>query len=143
MKDLEKILINVSSTFLPRARCKKCFSPPINSSNTHFFVKEPSFGLSPNDHLSRIKYMQNITNRFCESYYLYYSPSAYISTSTFNYALRYKGYQSRLHKNIGTSLHNELVEFLTCKCGRTTWSFKQKCIENKPEIKNRKGKIGY
>jgi hypothetical protein len=135
--------INISSSFMHRARCNKCSGTPINSVFNYFFVKNPNAWKDHSHNTNKNKYLLSKLKRMCENYYLQNSPRNYKSISSFNHSVSYNSYIVKMHKNIGVEPFSDFVDFITCRCGFTTWSFYERSIGNRPEIKNKKGKYGY
>jgi hypothetical protein len=132
-----KYKINTSSSFLSRARCKKCAGNPAH----YFFIKNALLCRSPRQYIAMFDWVKKYVSRLCEDYYLMTSPSMYNSISKFSYPLNYKGYKCKLHKNLKTLPNNLYTDFLSCSCGATVWAFSQISAAKRPEIFNRKSRI--
>lgn len=138
----ELIRINISSSFMARARCKECGKGP-----AHYY----------NDRKSRVfediimflessQFWRRWLKRFNRSWYLEMEPR-YFSTmeDIGKFSLEDKHYNPLLHRTRGSNLGREenVIEMVTCQCGGTVWAFNNKSTKKRPEIKNRKGRYSY
>lgn len=130
--------VNVSFTFIKRARCKKCAGEPEH----YLYAKNKFCWESPRKQLSVFKWAQKSYKRFCNDYYLSNKPSDYKSTHYMSHSAEYKSYSPRLYKNTINSGF-EFIDFLTCGCGYSVWAFFQKSSSERPEIYNRTGKYNF
>jgi len=128
------IHIKLSSTFLARARCKYCSSPP-----TYYFKTRLNVHQKDIVHfLSAFRWVVRNTDRMCSDFYYIESPRDFKNISLLSFDPSYKSYDSSVHHKHGLDIKNDYYEYLTCDCGRTNWCFKQKAIQNIIEIVNRK-----
>jgi hypothetical protein len=135
--------LNISSTFLHRARCKKCGGSPSYSLNRYFYVKNPNCNPSLRRQINLLNWVKAARKRMCHDYYLQINPSSIKGLSDLNYTVNYKGYKTRATRNKGINPFNDYMEYLSCECGKTIWSFYEKSSQNRLEVLNRKGKYNY
>jgi hypothetical protein len=140
----EIIRVSLSTPFLVRSRCKGCGGHP----NIYYWIRNPSISLDPrkgiSEHLEAvIRYMSRYSTRVISDFYLEEKPSSFTKINLFNYNFGPKSFNPRAHKNRGTNMTFEVVEYLTCECGKSAWAFTDKIIKNKPEIFNRKSRFTF
>jgi hypothetical protein len=134
----EIIYINLSSSFMARARCKYCQSGP-----TEYSVEK---GPNPiRDHSIVRKHfniVKKVYKKICYDFYLDTNPSAFNSLAMFKHSPSYKSlsshaFRSRLYEK------SECKETLWCPCGLTAWAFNNKGSRRRPEISQRKARYRY
>ena len=129
----ETIQINLSTPFLQRAKCKFCEKGP-----SYYYCCRNTFFL---DATTPQKYMQWVTKhnyRICTDDYLFEEPKQCTQLINLSYQLPYKGYTPTLHRCRGVQPRTDFIEYVICKCGKTTWQFYYRSAKNRPEIINRK-----
>lgn len=137
---VEKIKINISSSFMARCRCYTCGSAP-----TFYYTARKRFAWNNvRNYVNVSGRLRGYLKRMRSEYYLNDEPSNYRDIQEFSFLLNDKSYLPILHRVRGNpSDRNNLTEFLSCECGDTTWAFNQKSTLRRSEIKNRKGRYKY
>lgn len=138
---VETIHINISSTFIARARCKECGEGPYYY---YYAAKRPAF-YNVRDRLAKSKVYRRFIKRLSSNWYLDMQPRQFQTLEDFKFGLQDKGYNPILHRTRGTSTdrRENIIELLGCHCGTTAWAFNNKSTKNRPEITNRKGRYSY
>jgi hypothetical protein len=132
---IEIIRVNISSSFLPRARCKKCGKGP----SFYYFRRKSALLKSPLREATK-RWLKRMT----ADWYLTESPKDFDHIEDFSFRLFDKSYRPVMHKTRGFSTGKDhIVEALSCDCGHAVWLFNHKSVKNRPEIRNRKGRYGY
>lgn len=134
------ITIRISSSFMSRARCKYCKGKPV----AYFGMYKPnSWGdVTGYREFTGDKFW---IQRFCPSWYKHYQPREFDDIYEFSFRLQYKNYCPLLHRTRGAevSSRNNIIDCLSCECGKTVWAFNQESTRRRPEITNRKGRYDY
>lgn len=130
--------INLSSSFLYRARCKKC-------------GKTVETAFSTRSRLSLIS--NNIDNKYFRWYSCNKTIIDYLRHESFYFlSFRYfvntdtccfipcKSFSSSFVRKLGIQ-DIEYIDIATCSCGNTRWIFYYFSAQNKPEIINRKCRL--
>lgn len=136
---LEIIRINLSTPFLTRSRCKSCAGFP----TIFFYIKNPTLWYSPRRRTDLFVKLTKHIKRMCNNYHIFFDPKYYSGVSNFGHTPNYKGYKPNLHRTRGTSPVQNIVEFLMCNCGATSWAFTDKAAQNHPEITCRKARYKF
>ena len=55
----------------------------------------------------------------------------------------FKSFNPKMHRERGNRISNNIIECLTCACGKTTWWFSDRMNKCKPEFSNRKCRYNY
>lgn len=131
--------INLSSAFIQRTRCPHCLQYPIeyywyNNGNLYKDVRMSQ---------SMFMWIKKLTKRFNSSWYKKYQPRNFNNIENFSFYWMDMSYRPILHHKIGVYSVENLIEFLTCPCGKSIWAFNQKSTQSRMEIKNRKGRYNY
>jgi ribosomal protein L28 len=135
----EVIKVNISSTFLAKARCKFCGKGP----TTYYQRSKPFYEKDVRAYLNRSKDSRRKLKRMNSDWYLSGNPKSF-AVSTYKTRIDDKHYRPNLARTRGASdTDNEVVEILICDCGVTVWAFNNSSNKNHPEIKNHKGKYSY
>lgn len=133
--------ISLSSSFMAKARCRYCGERP-----THYF------GMYKQNYWDDVSHYRSFTprnwrwvRRMCSSWYKGYEPKEFNSVFDFTFRLDYKNYRVTLHRARGVdiSMRDNIIDCVTCECGRTVWAFNQSSTKKRPEVANRKGKYAY
>ena len=138
----EVVRINISSTFLQRARCKECGKGP-----NFYYASMPPFKWKDIKHfVIYSKFSKRWVKRMVSDWYRDFSPRYFHNLGDFSFALEAKSYNPALHNS--HIRHEQLardnvIEYVGCDCGATVWAFNDKSIKNRPEITNRKGRYKY
>lgn len=137
----EIIRINISSTFLIRARCKECGKGP----DYYYAIMLPFKWKNIRNLLSVSKFARGWITRLVGTWYLNFDPRHFEKLGDFTFALEDKSYLPTFHRIRGAAMteRENMVEFLGCECGATVWAFNNKSTKNRPEITNRKGRYKY
>jgi hypothetical protein len=137
----EVVRINISSTFLPRARCKSCGKGPdfYYASMRPFKWKDVKY-FRMYSHLSK-KWIK----RMVSNWYQEFQPRYFNKLGDFSFALEVKDYNPVLSKVRGADMpeRDNVIEYVGCECGATVWAFNDKSSRTRPEIMNRKGRYKY
>ena len=138
---VEAIRVNISSSFMARARCKFCRSGP----DYYYGSFKPHMWSDVSRYRSFTKRNKKWIRRMCSSWYKQFEPRTFEDISEFTFRLDYQDMRPTLFRTRGTSTgeRENVMECLGCKCGRTIWGFNQRSVKKRPEITNRKGKYGY
>lgn len=132
------IHVNVSSTFVIRAKCRHCHGGP----KYYWNVRTKTFHGSINIMRSRFASAMKNNDRICSDFYMGYQPRVYHGINSFSFQIDFNKYPARLHKNKGVPSY-ERTEMLECECGKTLWAFNEKSAKNRPEISQRKSRYKY
>lgn len=139
----ETIKVNVSETFMVRSRCKSCGELP----SSYYYYKNPILFEDVSDVKELFGFIRKYISRLCDDFYLADSPTNFVHMSFFGFKLNFKGYNPKLHRTRTPFIQHkqelEITEFLTCKCGKTSWAFSDKTVRQRPEIILRKGRYRY
>ena len=137
----ETIYVNVSSSFLARARCTWCKGKP----NHYSYIRLPEKWYDPKNQRENFAINLKWLGRMNEDWYLDLSPRYFHSAHDFSHKLENKGYNPILHRARGVRASSEgnITEVVWCICGSTMWAFNQKSAKHRPEITNRKGRYNY
>lgn len=133
----KKISVNLSSSFLVRALCQKCHSPPKNYhclSNPKVFVN-PHKGKQTAE--SVIEYLLFLTED------AKHMKAQDIVVSDLSGITFFKSFNPLLHRTRGNHPNDNVSECLICGCGSTIWWFSNRINKYKPEIANKKCKYNY
>lgn len=135
----QAVRVGMSSTFPIRSKCRFCMKGP-----THYFCQRlPPRWFSP----KRIQEMANHAykhiNRMCQDFYFIETPKEFTGTMAFNWQHAGKSYDPSLHTKRGAVFFDNVLEYLSCNCGRTCWSFAQKIAILRDEIVRRKARYKY
>jgi len=135
----ETIKINISSSFMARAKCFVCKTGP------EYFIYEvkpyPFWDYTKS--AKYFAYMQKyigLNNNWFSSFH----PKEINRMSYLFFTLQNKSVSARSHQhNIPLYNQDYIDELASCACGSHIWFFNQKSVKNQPEIVNRKGKYKY
>lgn len=141
MSKQEVIRINISSTFLPRVRCKECGEGP----DYYYASMKPIVWKDIKHFVIYSKIAKKWVKRMVTNWYQEFQPRYFSKLGDFSFALDAKSFNAALHRVKGTPLNprENVVEYVGCSCGSTVWSFNDKSIKNRPEITNRRGRYKY
>lgn len=137
----EIIRVNISSSFMIRARCKNCGNGP----DYYYAVGQPFKWVDVRSNLIFSKTTQEWVIRMVSNWYLPYTPRYFHKLGDFTFELNGKSYSPLFHRTRGANVgqNNRAVEFVGCSCGATVWAFNQKSVVKRPEITNRKSRYKY
>lgn len=137
----EVVRINISSTFLTRARCKDCGKGP----DFYYASMQPFKWKEIKHFLIYSKFSKRWVKRMVSNWYQEFSPRYFHDLGDFSFALEAKGFNPALHKSRGIDVldRDNVVEYVGCECGATVWAFNEKSTKRRPEITNRKGRYKY
>ena len=132
------IKVNLSSSFISRARCRHCKSTP----TFYYVMKSPHYHQSVNRNKDIAVYLQKLYKRFGYDYYLADTPRNFTNNSAFKTQMFFS-YKPRLHssKSVTNNKGSMYVDCLSCPCRRTNWMFSQTTPTKESEA--RKSKIHY
>jgi hypothetical protein len=132
--------ISLSSSFMARARCKKCGGAP----TIYYAMFKPHVWADISDYKKFRSRNRRWVYRMCSSWYKSYPPKEFHDVSEFTFRLEHKNYNPVLHRTRGSvgGLSNT-IECLSCICGQTSWAFNQDSVKHRLEIINRKAKSAY
>jgi len=135
------VVINISSTFLPRVRCKACGEGP-----DFYFTTMMPFKWEDIKYFLRFSEIsKKWIKQSMSDWYVKYEPRYFNQLSDFSFLMEARSYNPMLHKlrGINLSYMNNVREGLGCPCGQTLWYFNNKWAKSLPEITNRKGRYSY
>jgi hypothetical protein len=137
----EIIRINISSSFMSRARCKQCGDGP----DFYYAMMKPHKWKNVRHFLVYSKAVKSWIQRMLSNWYLPYTPRYFHDLSDFTFRLESKSFDPSLYRVRGANIseRDDVIEFLGCECGATVWAFNDKSTKNRPEITNRKGRYKY
>lgn len=136
---VELIEVNISASFIARARCKYCGTPP----SLYLYSRNPYLYADIGQKQFTSAFAKKWIKRICGDWYLQEEPSSFTEVNSFQTIYR-DYFTPTLQRTRGNpSDRDNLMEMICCECGKTAWHFKNKSIKNKPEIINRKGKYNY
>jgi hypothetical protein len=141
MSKQEVIRINISSTFLAKARCKECGKGP----DYYYASMQPFKWEKVKYFILYSKFSQKWVKRMASDWYQAFQPRYFRKLGDFSFALEGKSYDPILHRVKGANIRDKdnIVEYVGCSCGATVWSFNDKSTNKRPEITNRKGRYKY
>jgi len=133
------IQINAATTFPVRAKCRFCMKGP-----EHYLVyRSPVKWYNP----KRIKEWFDVAvksyRRMNTDFYLIEKPSVFTGIAAFSAYFEFKTYSPALHAKRGISATDDMMEGLSCGCGRTVWGFYQKSAQQRRDIHQRKSRYSY
>jgi len=137
----EVVRINISSTFLQRARCSECGKGP-----TFYYASMQPFKWKEIKHfLIYSKFSKRWVKRMVTNWYQDFSPRYFRKLGDFSFALEGKSYNPVLHNAHGANVkdRDNVIEYVGCDCGSTVWAFNDKSTKKRPEVINRKGRYKY
>lgn len=136
----EVVKINISESFMARARCKECGKGPdyYYGVMKPFMWKEVKYFLIFSE-ISKKWFARN-NNWFKE-----YQPRNFNKLGDFSRTLDEKSYNPIVHRSKGADISDRynIVEYVGCGCGATVWAFNNISVQKRPEITNRKGRYKY
>jgi hypothetical protein len=135
------ISISLSSSFMAKARCKKCGGHP----TVYYAMFRPGVWSDVVGYRKFSPRSRRWVRRMCSSWYKEYSPKEFHDVFEFTFRLDYKNYNPLLHRTRGSDVigRDNIIECLSCECGQTSWAFNQESVKRRLEIVNRKGKYAY
>ena len=138
---MERIRINVSSSFMARAVCKECGEGP----SYYYYVRKPFMWKDARQQITSSKWFRDWIKRLTSDWYLDSEPRYFHDIKEFSAGFEDAHYTPTLHMKRGFVQveKDNVVEMLGCDCGATVWAFNQKSTKNRPEITNRKGRYKY
>jgi hypothetical protein len=141
MNKLEIIRVNISSTFMVRARCKNCGKGP----DYYYSVGQPFKWVGVRSALVFSQAVKKWITRMVSNWYLPFSPRYFLKLGDFAFEIEDKSYDPLFHRTRGSNIgvRQRVVEFVGCSCGATVWAFNEKSAVKRPEITNRKGRYKY
>jgi len=136
---MDSVKVSLSSTFISRAKCKWCCTPP----TFYYFARNPTMWFDPRKITNKLEQVKKrvknigwITNPIIID-----DPTYKVSNSSLSHHPNYKGYRPRLHRTRGSNAIIDSIEYLSCDCGKTYWAFSVFGSKKRPEITNRKARI--
>lgn len=135
----EIVRVNLSTPFLVRSRCKFCAGLPTH----YYYIRNATMWYNPRKPIDHFKQMTKYVKRMCSDHYLMEEPKYFVEMASFSHPVSYKGYRPRLHRTRGSSATQDVVEFLMCDCGRSSWAFSDKAVKYRPEIVARKARYRF
>lgn len=117
-----KIKVNLSSTFVHRSRCSKCGGLPC----VYYYSKLPYYHKSANSSNQISLILRSKYSKIVADYYLLDNPSEFNNLSAFKTS-SHTSYKPRYHISKNPELYNGSmkVDYISCKCRKTVWGFKQ------------------
>jgi hypothetical protein len=134
----EVIKVRLSTSFLIRSKCIYCKSGP----SVYFYIQNPILWFNHRKVLERIEFLKRNVKRFGGSHFLKFDPKYFIYNSHFNQSINFKGYNPKLHRTRGNYAIS-ITEYLQCNCGRMSWAFSEKSIQNRDDILSRKSRFKF
>ncbi len=138
---IETIRVNISSSFMARARCKECGQGPSYYYNDRKYKLFHDIG----KFLEASKLWKSWVKKFNYDWYLEMQPKYFSTLEDFRFRLEDRRYSPLLHRTRGSDVSRDenVIEMVSCDCGGTIWAFNNKSTKKRPEITNRKGRYGY
>lgn len=136
-RKIHSVKVNLSSTFLARAKCLKC-----DKAIDTYYVSYNAYWNDPRTSNIIFDMMRKFIKKLNSSWYKYSDPKPINSIIDFNVYWE-KSFNPRSHSQRAIDPGLNLTEFLSCPCGETVWAFTQKRSVCLPEIKNRKSRYTY
>jgi hypothetical protein len=138
---LQRVRINISSSFMARALCKECGKGPAY----YYHVRLPFIWKDVSDQIIGSKWFRSWIKRLVSDWYLVSEPRYFRDISEFSASFPDAHYNPTAHMKRGLPKveKDNVMEMLGCECGATVWAFNQKSTKNRPEVINRKGRYKY
>jgi hypothetical protein len=130
----ELIRVSLSTPFVTKARCRYCKGFP----SYYYYARNPTLWYNPRRITESFKMMSKYIKRLSNDFHSAKNPRFCTKVSEIFHQVSYKGYRPRLHRTRGSNPTQDIVEYLMCECGRTSWGFTDKSIKGRPEILNKK-----
>lgn len=134
-----QIGVNLSSTFAIKNVCTECGKSPSH----HYTAYLPNYWLDPRSSQAIFDWYKKFIKRMNSSWYRNHQPRHFFSMKSFNFSWMEKSYTPALHQHAIGDEEVNVVDYLTCPCGKSVWAFAQKSAQNRIEIRNRKAKYNY
>lgn len=138
---IEIVRINISSSFMARARCTECGKGP----TYYYYIRKPFLWKNIRTAIATSKWIREWVKSFGSSWFLESEPKHFHDIQEFSFILENKQYRPTLFRTRGSDIKDKdnVIEMVGCDCGATVWAFNQKSVKNRPEITNRKGRYKY
>ena len=132
--------INISSTFIFHAVCKRCGKGPELCSYYGSYVCNDVDDYRNYSETLKNWYGKSFTSNF--NWFIgtsYYVPS---NMNPFIFRMHGKSYNPKKHRITDLDFRNgrDITEYIMCPCKATQWYFKDESAKRRPEIVNRRGK---
>ena len=136
----EVVKINISESFMARARCKSCGKGPdyYYATMKPFMWKDVKYFLVFSS-ITRDWFAKNF------NWFKAFEPKHFTKIGDFSKRLEDKSYNPITHRTKGADINDRynVVEYVGCSCGATVWGFNNVSVQKRPEITNRKGRYKY
>jgi len=136
----EVIKINISESFMTRARCKECGKGPdyYYATMKPFMWKEVKYFMIFSE-FSKKWFSKN------SGWFKDFEPRYFTKAGDFSRRLEDKSYNPIVHRTKGADINDRynVVEYIGCGCGATIWAFNNVSVQKRPEITSRKGRYKY
>lgn len=138
-EDDGRVSVNVSSSFLPRAKCKMCGQGP-----AFYYFKTKRIAIVDTSEF-RKQYSKKEKTR--SSSRKFRGPttdySRWHKISDFSLKVSQDSYSTFAHRAAKSVRPSKIEEFLSCECGSTVWGFERAQFNKRPESLNRRAKYNY
>lgn len=135
----KNINVNTSSSFMVRARCKKCGKPP----SIYYYSRVPTKYHDVDGYRIYTKTYQEYTKAINLNWFLSFAPKQLTKIGDFGADLHRGHITISAVAKTKQGRDSKIVEYLTCECGETIWAFNRRSVKTRPDIINRKGKYNY
>ena len=133
--------ISLSSSFMARARCKFCTKPP----SAYYACFKPNLWADATTYRRFSPRSTRWIRRMTSSWYKEFAPKEFHDIYEFTFRMDYKSYRPLLHRAVGADVsgRDNVIDCVSCECGRTIWAFNQTSNQKRLEVISRKGKYTY
>ncbi len=135
----ELVRINLSTPIIMKNRCRKCGKHP----DVYYYLEQPTYYHDPRASAEILQWLKLLLDRMSADWYQVSPPSEFTGMSLFAHQVNYKGHNPRLSRSRGLNASSNVVEYLTCECGYSNWTWADRTNQNRPEIVNRRARSTY
>jgi hypothetical protein len=135
----EVVRLRVSTPILSRVRCNKCGKLP----SIYYSIYLGLAGRNPRRKIAMSYHSFRMGGKILPRD----KPKSLVYMSDLSQSTKYKSWNPKWHHFRGDAPLAEydldLVEYITCKCGKSSWAFSELGIQHRPEILNKKARSYY
>lgn len=134
------IKVNISSSFMAKARCKECGKGP-----DYYYATLKPFMWKDVKHFLMFSSITKMWFAKKADWYKQFEPRHFTKVGDFTKKLEDKSYNPIVHRTKGADVSDRIniIEYVGCQCGATVWGFNNLSVQKRPEITNRKGRYKY